>query len=254
LNNLKAWVRQRERAFLDSRTNNALEPPKGVMLLGIQGSGKSLAAKAIAGLWGVPLLRLDIATLYNKFIGESERNLRESLEQADLMAPCVLWIDEIEKGISVSQTDNSTSQRMLGTLLTWMAERKSSVFLVATSNDVTSLPPELIRKGRLDEIFFVDLPTSALRQEIIAIHLAKRGFDPVSFDTELLAEQSDGFSGAELEQAVVAALYSVSAAGEALSTEHILREIDSTYPLSVTMGEKINALRQWSSGRTVLAD
>jgi SpoVK/Ycf46/Vps4 family AAA+-type ATPase len=254
LDKLKKWIKTRESAFLDGSAGDAKDGPKGVMLLGIQGSGKSLAAKAIAGLWGVPLLRFDMGALYNKYIGETEKNLRLSLKQADLMSPCVLWIDEIEKGLATGNSEDNTSRRVLGSLLTWMAERKSNVFLVATSNDVTSLPPELIRKGRLDEIFFVDLPRSDIREEILSIHLRKRDYDPETFDLKMLADQSEGFSGAELEQAVVAALYTATAQGDKISTDYIASEIDRTYPLSVVMSEKIDELRHWAEGRTVAAD
>jgi SpoVK/Ycf46/Vps4 family AAA+-type ATPase len=250
---LKHWVAQREAIFLNA-ASQSVDQPKGVMLLGIQGGGKSLAAKAIAGLWGVPLLRLDMAALYNKYIGETEKNLKKSLQQAELMSPCVLWIDEIEKGLATSDSDDGTSRRILGTLLTWMAERKSNVFVVATANDVSQLPPELMRKGRMDELFFVDLPRQAVREEIFAIHLSKRNFDPQRFSLTQLADQSDGFSGAEIEQAIVAALYTSSATRQPLSTEHILEQLHNTYPLSVVMAEKIAALRQWAAGRTVSAD
>lgn len=253
LASLKEWVKQREAIFLNTE-NNTVDRPKGVMLLGIQGGGKSLAAKSIAGLWGVPLLRLDMAALYNKFIGETEKNLKKSLAQAELMSPCVLWIDEIEKGMATSGSDDGTSRRILGTMLTWMAERESSVFVVATSNDVTQLPPELMRKGRMDEIFFVDLPTNTIREEIFSIHLKKRNFDPDNFDLNLLAEQAVDFSGAEIEQAVVAALYSASAQRLPLSSELIADQIGSTYPLAVVMAEKIAELRAWAADRTVSAD
>ena len=253
LNKLKSWVKQREEIFLNTQSQD-VDRPKGVMLLGIQGGGKSLAAKSIAGLWGVPLLRLDMAALYNKFIGETEKNLKKSLKQAELMSPCVLWFDEIEKGLATSDSDDGTSRRILGTMLTWMAEREANVFIVATSNDVSQLPPELMRKGRMDEIFFVDLPKPSVREEIFSIHLKKRNFDPQRFALKVLAGQAEGFSGAEIEQAVVAALYSSSAQRKPLSTEHITEQIDNTYPLSVVMSEKIDELRVWAMDRTVQAD
>lgn len=253
LEKLKQWVARREAIFLNAN-NQSIDQPKGVMLLGIQGGGKSLAAKAIAGLWGVPLLRLDMAALYNKYIGETEKNLSKALRQAELMSPCVLWMDEIEKGLAVSDSDDGTSRRILGTLLTWLAERKANVFVVATANDVSQLPPELMRKGRMDELFFVDLPGPAVREEIFAIHLDKRNFDSQRFPLGLLAEHAEGFSGAEIEQAIVAALYTASAARQALSAEHIIEQLESTYPLSVVMEEKITALRTWAADRTVSAD
>ena len=253
LSKLKDWVKQREHIFLNGDPGG-LDKPKGLMLLGIQGGGKSLAAKAIAGLWGVPLLRLDMAALYNKFIGETEKNLKKSLEQAELMSPCVLWIDEIEKGLATSHSDDSTTRRILGTMLTWMAERKANVFVVATSNDVSQLPPELMRKGRLDEIFFVDLPKANIREDIFSIHLQKRNFQADNFELQVLAHEAAGFSGAEIEQAVVAAIYHASAERKPLSTEHIIEQINSTYPISVVMAEKIAQLRAWAQDRTVMAD
>lgn len=249
LQRLKDWIVKREQAVHAASRDR----PKGVLLLGVQGSGKSLAAKAIAGLWGMPLLRLDMGALYNKYIGETEKNLRKSLEQAELMAPCVLWMDEIEKGLVVGDHDDGTSQRVLGTLLTWMAERDSLVFIVATANDVSALPPELMRKGRFDEIFFVDLPEQNVRGEIFSIHLRNRNFNPDNFDLDALARHAEHFSGAEIEQAVVAAIYSASARREPLNTAMVIQEIDSTYPLAVTLAEKITALRQWAEGRTVSA-
>lgn len=251
---LKQWLNDRRTVFFEENQNKSQDLPKGIMLAGVQGGGKSLAAKSIAGLWGLPLLRLDFGALYNKYFGETERNLREALKLAEVMSPCVLWLDEIEKGVSGDSSDTGTSKRVLGTLLTWMAERTSRVFLVATSNDITGLPPELVRKGRLDEIFFVDLPTSSVRKEIFDIHLRKREFDSNQFNTQLLAEQSDGFSGAEIEQSVVAAMYSASAQKVNMTEQHIVQEIRNTAPLSVIMAEKINALRQWAEGRTVCAN
>ena len=255
---LKRWLDRRRGAFLgDEKSRDAaVEVPKGIMLLGVQGCGKSLAAKAVAGSWGVPLLRLDFGALYNKFLGETERNLREALKVADAMAPCVLWMDEIEKGVATndSNTDGGESRRILGTLLTWMAERKSRVFIVATSNDIEALPPELVRKGRLDEIFFVDLPDEAARAEILRIHLTRRRQDPAGFDAPALVAASAGFSGAEIEQAIVAALYESLAAGAPLATRLVLAEMKATKPLSVVMAERIAWLRAWADQRTVKAD
>lgn len=252
LNQLKTWLNQRAASF--SQQQNPKDQPKGIMLLGVQGCGKSLAAKAVAGLFDVPLLRLDFSTLYNKYHGETERNLREALTTAGVMAPCVLWIDEIEKGLSTSHSDDGVSRRVLGSLLTWMAERSSTVFVVATSNDITQLPPELVRKGRLDEIFFVDLPDGASRQEIFSIHLNSRGEAAESFDLPLLAISSDGFSGAEIEQAVVSSLYTSQSDSGELSTQLLLDELARTRPLSVVMGEKTTQLRHWAKDRTVPAN
>jgi len=256
LGGLKRWLDRRRIAFTGDAAKLGVDPPKGVLLLGVQGAGKSLAAKAIAGSWNVPLMRLDFAVLYNKFHGESERNLREALKQAEAMAPCVLWIDEIEKGLASNggESDGGVSRRMLGTVLTWMTERTAKVFLVATANDVMQLPPELLRKGRMDEIFFVDLPDVATRADIFRIHLKKRKLDPAKFDLAQLAVTADGFSGAEIEQAIVAAIYEALAVKQPLSTQHVLGEIAHTQPLSVVMAEKVSALRQWAAGRTVKAD
>lgn len=253
LENLKAWLERRKSVFLDAGAGAGLDVPKGIMLLGVQGCGKSLAAKAVAGAWSVPLMRLDFGALYNKYLGETERNLREALKAADAMAPCILWIDEIEKGVSTADgtSDGGESKRVLGTLLTWMAERKSRVFIVATSNDIESLPPELVRKGRLDEIFFVDLPDEVVRGEILRIHLKKRGADPASIEIAQLVARTAGFSGAEVEQAVIAAQYEAKAGGSALATAHLLAEIARTKPLSVVMAERVAYLRAWARDRTV---
>jgi len=223
------------------------------MLLGVQGGGKSLAAKCVAGAWGLPLLRLDFGTLYNKFHGETERNLRNSLEQAELMAPCVLWMDEIEKGLATGESDNATAQRVLGTLLTWMAENTKPVFIIATSNDITRLPPELVRKGRLDEVFFVDLPDDEVRKEIFSIHLKKRDADPAEFDLAKLAAAADGFTGAEIEEAIVSARYMSAAQTHPLTTDSLLSAINRTYPMSVLRAESIRELRAWAAERTVPA-
>jgi SpoVK/Ycf46/Vps4 family AAA+-type ATPase len=253
LKTLKRWLEQRQAAFIGAAAPG-LEPPKGILILGVQGGGKSLAAKAVAGVWHLPLLQLDFGMLYNKYIGETERNLREMLKQAEAMAPCVLWIDEIEKGLAQERNDDGVSRRVLGTLLTWMAERKAKVFLVATANDISALPPELLRKGRMDELFFVDLPDADTRREIFAIHLRRRQHDPARFDLAQLADATDGFSGAEIEQAVVAGLYEAHAQGQPLATAHIAVELERTRPLSVVMAEKIAALRAWAQERTVMAN
>jgi len=254
LNKLSDWLKQRRSVFHGEVENKGLDMPKGTLLLGVQGCGKSLAARAVAGIWNVPLLRLDFGALYNKFHGESERNLRKSLETADVMAPCVLWMDELEKGMAVGDNDGGTSRRMLATLLTWMAEKKTAVFVVATANDIERLPPELVRKGRFDEIFFVDLPKPEVRRSIFTIHLEKRELRANEFDLGVLVEASDGFSGAEIEQAVVAALYSAHALSEPMATKHVLHEVKATRPLSVVMAGPINQLREWAADRTVPAD
>jgi SpoVK/Ycf46/Vps4 family AAA+-type ATPase len=254
LASLKRWLDIRRPVFTGELNNPGLDPPKGVLLLGVQGCGKSLAAKAIAGAWGVPLLRLDFGTLYNKFHGETERNLRDSFKQAELMSPCALWIDEIEKGIGTDGTDGGTSKRVLGTMLTWMAEAKERVFIVATANDIESLPPELLRKGRLDEIFFVDLPDSESRESIFGIHLRKRYLPADNFDLRALARHAEGFSGSEIEQAVVSGLYAAHAQGKRLDAEMLAEELSTTRPLSVVMAEKVANLREWAASRTVPAN
>ena len=249
LHHLKAWVEQRQHAFLAGGNSDT---PRGVMLLGVQGGGKSLAAKAVAGLWSVPLLRLDMGALYNKYIGETEKNLRRALEQAEMMQPCVLWIDEIEKAVN-TKADNDVAQRVLGTLLTWMAEHQKKVFVVSTANDISQLPPELMRKGRMDEIFFVDLPCDEVRGDIFRIHLHKRELDSDNYDLAVLVQASEGFVGAEIEQAIVSAIYTARAQQQVLNTDVLLAEINKTYPLSVVMAEKMSALREWAEGRTVKA-
>ncbi len=254
LKNLKHWIKQRKPVFVGGSEQYGLDAPKGMLLLGVQGCGKSMAAKATASGFGVPLLRLDFGAIYNKYHGETERNLRESLKNAEVMEPCVLWIDEIEKGLSVSDSDSGTSKRILGTLLTWMAEREERVFLVATANDIESLPPELVRKGRFDEIFFVDLPIDEVRQKIFEIHLKKRKQDPDAFDLDAVSEAAKGFSGSEIEQVVVSALYSTIAEKERLNQAMLIHAIKATKPLSVVMAEKINYLRTWAASRTVPAD
>ncbi|MFY2763962.1 AAA family ATPase [Arenimonas sp. MALMAid1274] len=256
LTRLKAWVHQRRAAYSSETLPVGLDPPKGILLLGVQGCGKSLAAKAVAGGFGVPLVRLDFGTLYNKYHGETEKNLRDALASAEQISPCVLWIDELEKGLAASGSseDGGVSRRVLGYFLTWMAERKSRVFLVATANAVQDLPPELLRKGRFDEIFFVDLPDHGARAEIFRLHLAKREVDWEGFSLSSLADAADGFSGAEIEQAVVSALYSAHAAETTVDEARVLEEIRATRPLSVLMAEQVNSLREWARTRTVPAD
>ena len=252
----KKWLGLRREAFLRRAGTERLDAPKGVMLLGVQGAGKSLAARAVAGSWRVPLLRLDFGALYNKFHGETERNLRTALETAAQMQPCILWMDEIEKGVAAGDAsgDGGVSRRVLGTLLTWMSERRERVFLIATANDIASLPPELLRKGRFDEIFFVDLPSGPSRAEIFRIHLERRSHPLEAFDLAALGEAAELFSGAEIEQAIVAAAYSAHAHGKPLAMEHLLEELRTTRPLAVVRAEEVAGLRAWAQARTVPAD
>jgi len=223
----------------------------------VQGCGKSLCAKAIAREWELPLLKLEPGRLYEKYIGESEKRLERALDLAARLAPVVLWIDEFEKGfaaVSQSESDAGLSKRIFGRLLAWLQDRPAPVFVVATCNDVLSLPPELMRKGRFDEIFFVDLPGLEDRSSIFAIHIHGRRRDPAAFDLPRLAASSEGFSGAEIEQAIVSALYAAFASGSDLTTDLIVHELECTRPLSVVRAEEIASLRFWASSRTVLAN
>jgi SpoVK/Ycf46/Vps4 family AAA+-type ATPase len=202
----------------------------------------------------VSLLRLDFGVLYSKYYGETEKNLRKALETAEVMAPCVLWLDEIEKGLAVGDDDDGLSRRVLGTLLTWMSERRAPVFVVATANEIMRLPPEMVRKGRFDEIFFVDLPSDQNRQGILAIHLRKRHLEPKEFDLEALTGATKGFSGSEIEQAIVSAMYTAHAHGRELENSDLLSEIQQTRPLSVLMAERVDEIREWAASRTVSCD
>lgn len=257
LEKLKTWLKRRQEALSDEALKFGLDAPRGVLMLGVQGAGKSLAAKAVATAWQRPLLRMDVGALYDRYIGESERRLRDALRQAEQIAPVILWIDEIEKGFASAasqSSDGGLSKRMFGALLTWMQERRGPVFLIATANDIEALPPELLRKGRFDEIFFVDLPTPAARKSIFGIHLKKRKRDPKQFDLDALVTASEGFSGAEIEQAIISSMHDAFAARQELKTEHILKSLNESPPLSVTMRERIEALRDWSKRRCVPAD
>jgi AAA+ superfamily predicted ATPase len=253
---LKEWLRKRRNILVDPERAAAfgLSFPRGVLLIGVPGCGKSLCARAVATEWGLPLLRLDTGSLYNKFVGETEHNFRRAMRAAEKLAPCVLFIDELEKAFATGGSDDGgVSMRVLGTFLTWLQERKADVFVVATANDVARLPPEFLRKGRFDEIFFVDLPDPETRAEIFRLHLRKRKQDPTKFDYAQLTAATDSFSGAEIEQVIVSALYTAFNDGTQLTTELMLREAATTRPLAVVMAERIEQLRAWSRGRTVSA-
>jgi MoxR-like ATPase len=249
---LKAWLARAKMGFGAEAQALGLTPPRGVMIVGVQGCGKSLAAKVIARQWQQPLLKLDAARLYDKYIGESEKNLRKVFDVAEAIAPAVLWIDEIEKGFaSGGEADGGLSKRLLGSFLTWMQERRASVFVAATANDLSAVPPEMLRKGRFDEIFFVDLPEPAEREEIFRIHLRLRKQDAAAFDVPALARAAEGFSGAEIEQAVISGLYKALHDKAPLTTAGLLEEIGQTSPLSVVRREDIARVRDTARGRFV---
>lgn len=250
LESLKAWLRTRGGAFSEKARDYGLPSPRGVLLLGVPGCGKSLTAKAIGEAWNLPLLRFDVGSVFGKYVGESEANLRRALASAEAVAPCVLWIDELEKAFSSTRgEDGGTTMRILGGFLSWLQDKKSDVFVVATANSVELLPPELLRRGRLDEIFFVDLPGQAEREEIFRIHLLKRRREPERFDLPTLATSSEGFSGAEIEQVVLSALYEAFEAGRDIEMSDISAAAGHMVPLSRTMDEEIARLREWATTR-----
>ncbi len=256
LRGLKAWLAKRRLIIAEPERAEefGLEFPKGLLLVGVPGCGKSLSAKAVATEWNLPLLKLDPGNLYNKYIGESEKNFKRAVKTAEGMAPVVLWIDELEKAFAQGGTeDGGVSTRILGTFLSWLQDRRGDVFVVATANQVEKLPPEFLRKGRFDEIFFVDLPEAGTRRVIFEIHLKKRGQDPAAFDLDRLAAASEGFSGAEIEQVVLSGLYTAFAGDGALDTSTLLSELAGTRPLSRMMRERIDRLRAWAGDRTISA-
>jgi hypothetical protein len=258
LENLKQWLAQRRGAWDDGARQFGLDPPKGVILLGVQGCGKSLCARAVAGEWKLPLVKFDTAAVYDKFIGETEKRIQKVFKVAEGLAPCVLWIDELEKvfagsGPDSASADAGVSSRLLASFLSWMQERKPAVFVATTCNNVTVLPPELIRKGRFDELFFVDLPSTAERKQIFAIQLTKRKRKPADYELDRVAAAAKGFSGAEIESAVQTALYAAFARKQELSTEDLLTALSSTVPLSITRAEEIAELREWAKTRAVWA-
>jgi SpoVK/Ycf46/Vps4 family AAA+-type ATPase len=261
MDNLKEWLDARAAGFSSDAEDFGMTPPKGVLLLGVQGCGKSLISKAIASKWNLPLLKFDLGRVFGGIIGQSEANIRTALETAKAISPCILWIDEIEKGFSgvgsSDRSDGGTTARVFGTMLTWMQEKKEPVFVIATANNIEQLPPELLRKGRFDEIFFVDLPGILSRKQIWEIHLKKRlrgRYNTNKFDLNLLSKESKGFSGAEIEEAINEALYRVYNEKRDLETSDLLDAIRSTYPLSKVMTDKINKLREWAKVRARLAN
>jgi ATP-dependent 26S proteasome regulatory subunit len=249
LHELKAWLRMRVEAFSEDARRLHLPAPKGILLVGVPGCGKSLCAKAVASEWAKPLLKFDMGKIYGSYLGQSEANLRKAIQVAEGVAPAILWIDEIEKGLAGGSGDSGVSQRILGSLLTWMEEKTSPVFVVATANQIGGLPPELLRKGRIDEIFFVDLPNGEERTEVFNVHLAKRNRNPLVFDVERLVAETEGFSGAEIEQIIIDALFEAYHARAELDTDMVLHSIEATVPLSKSMGESIKRLREWASDR-----
>lgn len=253
LENLKGWLNKRSAAFSERASRFGLPSPKGVLLLGVQGCGKSLCAKAASALWKLPLLRFDIGRVFGSLVGSSEEGMRRAIQTAESVAPAILWIDEIDKAFAGSLgsagSDGGTASRVFGTFLTWLSEKTAPVFVIATANDISRLPPEMLRKGRVDEIFFVDLPIEAERREIFRIHLRKRRRDPAKFDLDRLASSCDGFSGAEIEEAIVSGLFDAFSRGADLDTATLLSEIAATVPLSRTMSEELNRLRNWAQGR-----
>lgn len=254
LNNFKNWIKTRGLAFTDKAIRFGLPYPKGVLLVGIQGTGKSLSAKAISKQWKMPLLKLDVGRLMGSYVGESEERTRHMIKISEAMAPCILWIDEIDKGFSGalnSNADSGTSARVFGTLITWMQEKKSPVFIVATANNISNLPPELMRKGRFDEIFFVDLPDFSERSEIFKLHLKRRRYTEVrNFDIDLLSKLTDGYSGAEIEQIIIDAMFEAFSKSRDFNTEDIIDSIKRIISLSQTYMEEIKSLKAWAeSGR-----
>src|SRR5437867_4567536 len=250
---LKDWLQKRAVAFTDEARAFGLPAPKGILMLGVQGCGKSLCATAVSCLWQLPLLRFDMGRMFGSLVGSSEDNVRRAIAVAESVAPTILWVDEIDKAFAGAQgsgvSDGGTTARVFGTFLTWLSEKTAPVFVVATANDISQLPPELLRKGRFDEIFFVDLPRADERREIFGIHLAKRGRDAASFDLPALVGASPDFSGAEIEQAVISALFDAFSGRQELTPPHVLAALRETVPLCRTMDEPIGQLRAWAEGR-----
>ena len=261
LENLKRWLKKRNNTWLDSAQRYCLPAPKGVLITGVPGCGKSLVAKAISAMWQLPLLRLDIGRIFSGILGSSEENMRKAIKTAEAIAPSILWIDEIEKGFSTSNGDGGTSCRIFGSFLTWMQEKAKPVFVIATANNIYSLPPELLRKGRFDEIFFVDLPTKKERLAIFRVHINKRLKDPAVIGNlkltdeviTCLADLTEGFVGAEIEQVVISALFEAYSESRPIQLADFQKSIRNTVPLSVTQAEQIHGIREWANVRAVAA-
>src|SRR6266853_11571 len=256
LDQLKTWLKKRQSAFSEEARKFGLPRPKGILMIGIPGGGKSPTAQAVGSSWRLPLLRLDVGKVFAGIVGSSEENMRRAIQMAEAVAPSILWVDELEKGFSGTGSSNNsdagTAARVFGSFITWLQEKTSPVFVIATANNVDELPPEMMRKGRFDEIFFVDLPTLPERRDIASIHLKRRGRDPAQFALDAIAEKSEGMTGAEIEQAIVSALfdeYDKNGMAGVLSTEGVLHSLEETVPLSRTMKEKIAALRTWCKTR-----
>jgi SpoVK/Ycf46/Vps4 family AAA+-type ATPase len=254
---LKDWLQKRSIAFTDAAKEFGLPDPKGLLVLGIPGTGKSLVCKAVAGLWKVPLIRSDVGRIMSGLVGSSEDNMRKALRTAESISPCIMWIDEIEKGLSgtgsSNMSDAGTTARVFGTFIQWLQDKTAPVFVIATANNVKELPPELLRKGRFDEIFFVDLPSQDERKEIFRIHLTKRGRNPEEFDLDALAEKAAGFSGAEIEQTVISAMFNVfigdNPGARDIDTDAVLLAARDVIPLSKTSKEQIDGMREWAATR-----
>jgi len=251
---LKDWLVKRGQAFSDKARDYGLPEPRGALLVGVQGCGKSLTAKAVSSLWKLPLLRLDLGKLFSGIIGSSEENMRNAIQIAESLAPCIMWLDEIEKGLSGLESsavsDAGTASRVFGTFITWLQEKKTPVFVIATANDIDRLPPELMRKGRFDEIFFIDLPNIGERREIIDIHIRNFKRDPAQYNIDELAEMMRGFSGAEIKEAIIAAMYDGFAEGREFTTDDVTKNVKETVPISRTMSDQIKKLRSWAGIRT----
>lgn len=261
LENLKRWLKKRNNSWLDSAQRYNLPAPKGVLITGVPGCGKSLTAKCVSSMWQLPLLRLDVGKIFSGVVGSSEENMRTAIKTAEAIAPSILWIDEIEKGFGGTGGDSGTSTRVFGTFLTWMQEKMRPVFVIATANNIDSLPAELLRKGRFDEIFFVDLPTLRERMDIFRLHMEKRlvdldvvgGFELTDEVLEMLAETSEGFTGAEIEHVVISALFEAFAEDRSIRLDDFVKAIQNTVPLSVTQAEQIRGIRDWANVRAVAA-